>query len=79
MNPSFVAQFEERGLNFVGTDVDGQRMEIIELQGSIYVISLKARLFCIALHTVNPRHFLFFLGGGLYTRRAFSRGTCQIT
>ena len=35
VNPSFVEQFEERGLKFVGTDVDGQRMEIIELQGSI--------------------------------------------
>lgn len=33
VNPTFVAQFEERGLNFVGTDVDGQRMEIVELQG----------------------------------------------
>ena len=37
MNPTFVAQFEERGLTFVGTDVDGQRMEIIELQGYIFI------------------------------------------
>ena len=34
VNPSFVAQFEEKGLNFVGTDVDGQRMEIVELKGN---------------------------------------------
>lgn len=41
VNPSFVEQFEERGLKFVGTDVDGQRMEIIELQEHPYFVAVQ--------------------------------------
>ncbi|XP_065056972.1 CTP synthase 1-like [Rhopilema esculentum] len=41
VNPSFVAQFEERGMNFVGTDVDGQRMEIIELKDHPYFVAVQ--------------------------------------
>ena len=33
VNPSLVAAFEEKGLKFVGHDVDGERMEIMELKG----------------------------------------------
>ncbi len=33
VNPTLVKQFEEKGLAFVGQDVDGERMEILELQG----------------------------------------------
>ncbi len=33
VNPTLVKQFEEKGLSFVGQDVDGERMEILELQG----------------------------------------------
>lgn len=33
MNPEKVADFEAKGLKFVGHDVDGERMEIMELQG----------------------------------------------
>ena len=33
VNPTFVAQFEEKGLKFVGHDVDQERMEILELEG----------------------------------------------
>eukprot|EP00794_Sanderia_malayensis_P000335 gene335-967_t len=41
VNPSYVAQFEERGLQFVGTDVDGQRMEIVELQDHPYYVAVQ--------------------------------------
>ena len=33
VNPVFVSKFEEKGLKFVGQDVDGERMEILELEG----------------------------------------------
>ena len=33
MNPALVKAFEEKGLKFVGQDVDGERMEIMELKG----------------------------------------------
>ena len=35
VNPAFVAKFEEKGLKFVGQDVDGERMEILELEGVV--------------------------------------------
>lgn len=31
MNPKLINQFEQSDLSFVGQDVDGERMEIIEL------------------------------------------------
>ncbi|KAG8508836.1 CTP synthase 2, partial [Galemys pyrenaicus] len=31
VNPQLIKQFEKKDLNFVGQDVDGERMEIIEL------------------------------------------------
>ena len=33
VNPALVKAFEEKGLKFVGQDVDGERMEIMELKG----------------------------------------------
>ena len=33
MNPEFVPQLEKAGLSFVGHDVEGERMEIMELTG----------------------------------------------
>lgn len=33
MNPELKNHFEKKGLQFVGQDVEGQRMEIIELKG----------------------------------------------
>lgn len=35
MNPSYVKRLEEGGMKFVGHDVDGERMEIIELEGEL--------------------------------------------
>lgn len=31
VNPAFIEQFENAGLNFVGKDESGRRMEVIEL------------------------------------------------
>ena len=33
VNPALVEEFEGRGMKFVGHDVGGQRMEIMELKG----------------------------------------------
>ena len=33
VNPSVVNELESAGMKFVGHDVDGKRMEILELQG----------------------------------------------
>jgi len=35
VNPSIVDQLESHGMTFVGHDGDAQRMEIMELQGSL--------------------------------------------
>ena len=36
VNPDMISQLEEKGLRFVGKDTEGQRMEIIELEGHPY-------------------------------------------
>ncbi len=33
VNPELKSHFEEKGFRFVGQDVEGERMEIIELDG----------------------------------------------
>ena len=33
VNPKYVKQLEENGMLFVGKDVEGERMEIMELKG----------------------------------------------
>ena len=33
VNPDLKHHFEGKGLHFVGEDVDGERMEVIELEG----------------------------------------------
>lgn len=33
VNPTYVSQFEEKGMKFVGRDVEGERMEIMEIKG----------------------------------------------
>lgn len=35
VNPSVVKDLEEKGMRFVGHSTDGQRMEIMELQGKL--------------------------------------------
>ena len=39
VNPTMIAQFEVRGLRFVGKDESGQRMEIVELTGHPYFVA----------------------------------------
>lgn len=41
VNPELVSQFEERGLQFVGQDVDGDRMEIMELKDHPYYVAVQ--------------------------------------
>ncbi|XP_074048467.1 CTP synthase 2 [Macrotis lagotis] len=41
VNPELVQQFEEKGLKFVGRDVEGERMEIVELANHPYFIAVQ--------------------------------------
>ena len=36
MNPKLIDDFEKVGLHFVGKDIEGERMEILELEGHPY-------------------------------------------
>ena len=40
VNPSLVESLEKEGLRFVGHDDDGERMEIMELEGTIFLVML---------------------------------------
>lgn len=41
VNPKYVPDFEKEGLRFVGQDVEGERMEIMELQGHPYYVAVQ--------------------------------------
>lgn len=41
MNPQYVAQLEEAGLKFVGTDEEQERMEIVELENHPYYVGVQ--------------------------------------
>lgn len=41
VNPKMISQFEQKGLNFVGQDVDGKRMEIVELANHPYFVGVQ--------------------------------------
>ncbi|XP_062039883.1 CTP synthase 2 isoform X2 [Lepus europaeus] len=41
VNPNLISQFEQKGFNFVGQDVDGERMEIIELANHPYFVGVQ--------------------------------------
>jgi len=41
VNPKLVKQFEEKGLHFVGQDIDGERMEVMELAGHPYFVAVQ--------------------------------------
>lgn len=41
VNPELKSHFEEKGFRFVGQDVEGERMEVIELDG------MEADAFCL--------------------------------
>ena len=38
VNPAMTQYFEEKGLHFVGQDIDGERMEIVELDGKSFAL-----------------------------------------
>ena len=37
-NPEFTKEIASKGLKFVGEDVDGERMEIVELEGHPFFV-----------------------------------------
>ncbi|XP_007500926.1 CTP synthase 2 isoform X2 [Monodelphis domestica] len=41
VNPELIQQFEEKGLKFVGRDIEGERMEIIELANHPYFVAVQ--------------------------------------
>lgn len=41
VNPKYVSQLEERGLKFVGTDIEEMRMEIVELENHPYYVGVQ--------------------------------------
>ncbi|XP_022236310.1 CTP synthase 1-A-like [Limulus polyphemus] len=41
VNPAFVPDFETSGMKFIGQDVNGERMEIMELQGHPYFVGVQ--------------------------------------
>merc|ERR1719466_427549 len=41
VNPEYTRMFEEQGLNFVGQDEEGVRMEIAELKGHPYYVAVQ--------------------------------------
>ena len=42
VNPEYVQKIASAGLRFVGEDVDGERMEIVELDNHPYFVGLQA-------------------------------------
>lgn len=58
MNPKFIQKFEDAGMKFVGRSTDGERMEIMELEGKW---RLNSSFFCkdqiLRMHTLNTRFF----------------------
>lgn len=41
VNPKYIKDFEDRGMKFVGESEDGQRMEIMELEGHQYFVAVQ--------------------------------------
>ncbi|XP_072287298.1 CTP synthase 2 isoform X1 [Pyxicephalus adspersus] len=41
VNPELTQQFEEKGLRFVGHDIEGQRMEVVELEDHPYFVGVQ--------------------------------------
>lgn len=62
MNPKFIQKFEDAGMKFVGRSTDGERMEIMELEGK-YRDLIQFKFFFwkderLKVHTLNMRFFL---------------------
>lgn len=41
VNPSYIKQFEDSGMQFVGRDVEGKRMEVMEIKGHPYFVGVQ--------------------------------------
>ncbi|XP_057307359.1 CTP synthase 1-like [Hydractinia symbiolongicarpus] len=41
VNPTLVQYFEERGMHFVGQDIDGERMEVLELEDHPFYLAVQ--------------------------------------
>lgn len=41
VNPKFIQKFEDAGMKFVGRSTDGERMEIMELEGHQYFVGVQ--------------------------------------
>ncbi|XP_071801606.1 CTP synthase 1-A-like [Asterias amurensis] len=41
VNPRYIEEFESQGMKFVGRSVDGERMEILELEGHPYFVAVQ--------------------------------------
>lgn len=41
VNPSLIKHFEEKGMKFVGHDVEGERMEIMEIEENRYFVGVQ--------------------------------------
>ncbi len=41
VNPGYIEAFETQGMKFVGRSVDGERMEILELEGHPYFVAVQ--------------------------------------
>ncbi|XP_058504344.1 CTP synthase 1-like [Solea solea] len=41
VNPELTHHFESKGLHFVGQDVEGERMEVVELEGHCYFVGVQ--------------------------------------
>lgn len=63
VNPELKHHFEEKGLQFVGQDVEGERMEVIELEGEwkvLLTISIHAALLINISCLLNMLSFKWF-------------------
>lgn len=64
VNPELKGSFEEKGMKFVGQDVEGERMEVVELEGECLYEQLVGvcgryvaiNVTWIALHSLDERN-----------------------
>ncbi len=52
MNPELKQHFEEKGFHFVGQDMEGERMEVIELDGMLEKTHSQDQLKCTLFESI---------------------------
>lgn len=55
VNPTYVHDIETKGMVFVGHDEEGQRMEILELKGTL-LVTIATRL-SLTVHNLSQKCF----------------------